>query len=503
MSEYRLTPDGVQARALEKEEFSMLALARARMMQVRAPRLMDTPYDRLYVAALDGTGNSQFRDPEINHTVVASMANMLRGLDEQRIAVHYVEGVGTQSSWFQRAWDGAMADTLEARAEVAYLGFCRQAAKWLAEDPNARIHLVGIGFSRGAETVALLERLVHERGIRDPDGAVARYDDDGILTSITWADRPLLVPPGQTVQVAFLVDPVGTGAYDVDRGLRASNVSAVQITSRDEGRGHFTSTAHVPPGLSDQGRMANIVVPGAHSDLGRTYLLDGIGRMVENFGIDYVNTLLGGDRLAKVPEPYDPRLYAVHRSEQHLFGLWPDGHHRERGERIVHTKLGPACPPLPAPCMRDAVDSALAAGLAFDYVGNGRLPGGSDAKMDLAMQAVRDMYQRDSGLVDRLVTDTRIPLRAELLDKARDLDAAFGQLAGSAARNDLPGMRLATEMYRATPLGRIFEVASLGRALWDELGPDRSWQADRNGAAAHESPPATHRPALPPVAISP
>lgn len=503
MNEYRLTPDGVQARALSKEEHAMLTLARARMMQVRAPNLMDSPHDRLYFVALDGTNNSRFRDSPEKLTVVAHLRQAIESLADPSVKVGYLEGVGTQAGALRRAFDGALAFTLEQRAEQAYLEFCVQASEWLRADPNARIHLAGIGFSRGAETVALLERFVHERGIRDPHGAVARYDDDGILTSITWADRPLLVPPGETVQVAFLVDPVGTGAYEVDRGLRASNVSAVQITSRDEGRGHFTSTSHVPPGLSDQGRMANIVVPGAHSDLGRTYLLDGIGRMVENFGIDYVNTLLGGDRLAKVPEPYDPRLYAVHRSEQHLFGLWPDGHHRERGERIVHTKLGPACPPVPATCMRDAVDSGLAAGLVFDYVGNGRLPGGSDAKMDLAMQAVQDMHQRDSGLADRLVTDTRIPLRTELLDKARDVEAAFGKLAGSAARNDLPGMRLATEMYRATPLGRIFEVASLGRALWDELGPDRSWQADRNGAPAHESPPAAHRPALPPVAISP
>lgn len=500
MNEYRLTPDGVQARAFTKDEHAMRDLAQARMMQVRAPRLMASPHDRLYVPALDGTSNSQYRDPEVNRTVVARMANALVALRDSAIAVEYVEGVGTQSGWLDRAWDGAKAVTLEARAEHAYLAFCRQAAQWLEEDPNARIHLAGIGFSRGAETVPLLQRLVQERGVRDPDGVVAHYDGDGVLTSITWADRPLLVPPGRTVQVAFLIDPVGTGVYDVERAMPESNVSTVQITSLHEGRSHFTSTRHLPPGLSHQGRMANIVMPGVHSDLGGSYLLDGSGRVIENFAVDYFNTLLGGERLRKVPEARDPRLYVVHRSEQHLYGLWPDPHFREHGERIVHTRLGPACPPLPTHCLREPVDEDLAAGLVFEYVGHARQPGGSDAKMDLATQAVRDMYRRDSGPLDRLVTDTRMPLRAQLLGKTHDLRAAFEQLAVSAARNDLPGMRLATAMYRATPLGQVFEAASLGRALRDGLGPDRSWQLDRH--AAQEHAPAMHGPSLAP-AVSP
>lgn len=504
MTEYRLTPDGVQARPLDKQELGLLDLARARMMQVRAPRLMDSPHDRLHVVALDGTGNDLYKDPPENISVVAALKTKLVQLNDPAISVDYVSGVGTQSGWFKRTWDRASADTLEARAEQAYLGFCRQAAKWLGEDPDARIHLAGIGFSRGAETVALLQRLVHERGIRNPEGAVPRYDGDGILKTISWADHPPLVAPGRTAQVAFLVDPVGTGAFDIDRGLRSSNVSAVQITSRGEGRSHFTSTQHLPPGLSDQGRMANLEVPGAHSDLGGTYLLDGTGRVVHNFAADYVNTLLGRERLEKVAEALDPRLYVSHRSEQHLYGLWPDHYYRTHGEREVHTRLGPGCTRVQVPCLREAVDHRLAGTLEFEHVGRARPPGGSDLKMDAAMNAVRDMYRRDSGFVDQAVAFTRFPLRAEALEHAQELEATFSRLAAAAARNDLPGMDLAAAMYRATPAGHAFMAASSVLGLVRErMATDRTWQVERQGNHEPELSSALRETRAAPIQVSP
>src|SRR5690606_4335151 len=112
-------------------------------------------------------------------------------------------------TWTRRR-DAAFAHTFENRVEQMYVEFCLQAREWLEEDPNARIHVAGIGSSRGAEAVPALQRMVHERGIRDPRGIDARYDSEGVLTSITWAERPPLVPPGRTAQVAMLIDPVGT-----------------------------------------------------------------------------------------------------------------------------------------------------------------------------------------------------------------------------------------------------------------------------------------------------
>src|SRR5690606_16900570 len=125
----------------------------------------------------------------------------------------------------------------------------------------ARIHIAGIGFSRGAEAVPALQRMIHDRGIRDPLGVDARYDREGLLTSIAWADHPPLVPPGRTAQVAMLIDPVGTELYHIDRRRPPSSISTLQITTVDEPRDHFTATMHVQAGLSEAGSAANLFVP--------------------------------------------------------------------------------------------------------------------------------------------------------------------------------------------------------------------------------------------------
>lgn len=497
MSEYKLARDGVQARTLNEEERALLETSRARMLQVRAPNLMESTSDRLFVAALDGTGNDMENDPAANLTVVAQIKESIEALRDPSIAVSYVKGVGTQSGSVAGAIDGAFSVTLEERAEQAYLEFCRQSAVWLEEDPQARIHVAGIGFSRGAETVPLLQRLVDERGIRNPADATARYDKEGLLTSVTWADGPPLVPPGQTAQVAFLIDPVGTGSYGVDRGLPPSNVGAVQFTSLNEPRDHFTSTRHLQEGLTEAARVANLFMPGVHSDLGGSYRIDGVGRVIHNFAVDYFNKLLGEERLQKVPEPYDPRMFVVHRSEQHLYGFWPDTSFRRLGERVIHTKLGPSCQTVePDPCLRAPIDFRLADTLTYSNVERGRVPGGSDAKMDLALRDIDAMHRRDGTLLDRLVTHTRLPLRAQALEAKQDLEAMFQQLAVSALRNDTPGMQLATRAYGLTPIGQLMGVGALGRSLLDGLDGSRSHDQIRNMAP---QPPPVPSPGLSPT----
>lgn len=497
MNEFRLTQDGVQARALNNDERALLQSARERMLQVRAPLLLESPGDRLYVAALDGTGNSRYKDDPENQTIVAKLHEAIKGLSDERIESDYLEGVGTQDDSVDRALDGAFAHTLEQRAEQAYLKFCHQASKWLEEDPSARIRLAGIGFSRGAETVPLLQRLVDERGIRNPADATARYGKEGLLTSVTWADGPPLVPPGQTAQVAFLIDPVGTGSYGVDRGLPPSNVGAVQFTSLNEPRDHFTSTRHLQEGLTEAARVANLFMPGVHSDLGGSYRIDGVGRVIHNFAVDYFNKLLGEERLQKVPEPYDPRMFVVHRSEQHLYGFWPDTSFRRLGERVIHTKLGPSCQTVePDPCLRAPIDFRLADTLTYSNVERGRVPGGSDAKMDLALRDIDAMHRRDGTLLDRLVTHTRLPLRAQALEAKQDLEAMFQQLAVSALRNDTPGMQLATRAYGLTPIGQLMGVGALGRSLLDGLDGSRSHDQIRNMAP---QPPPVPSPGLSPT----
>lgn len=495
MGDYRLTPDGVQARQMTKQERDTLRDSEAKLHQLRVPNLMATPQDRVFVAAMDGTGNNANRDAPENVTVVGLLREKLEILAHSAIAVGYVPGIGTQERFWSRAADGAFAMTFQPRVEQMYYEFCRQALEWQREDPDVRIHLAGIGFSRGAEAVAALQVMVDERGIRNPVGADVRYDDEGVLTSITWTDLPLLVPPAHTAQVAFLLDPVASGLMDVDRRLPGSNIGLLQFTSLQEPRDHFPVTLHAPYGLSEQGRVANLLLPGVHSDVGGAYRIDGTGRHVLNAGVDYFNRALGGELLQKVPLPLDPRMYVVHRSEQHLYGLYPDRHYARRGERLAHTGLSPECAPQTVACTRERVDYRLAERFEWHYFQPARPPGGTDRRMDDAMAALDAMHGRRTTLLDSAVAHTRVPARAQVLGTVQDTGSLFERLAESARRGDLPGMAAVTRAFVETPPGLFFKPAHVFVQAW------RQAHGNASGApglqAADDADPGRLRPQEP------
>lgn len=495
MGDYRLTPDGVQARQLTKEELELLTVAEARLSQVRVPRLMDSPRDRVFVAAMDGTGNQLDKDAPENITIVGQLKTQLEHLGSSAIKVGYTPGVGTQDGFLASAIDGMSAVTFQARVEQAYLEFCRQAAQWHQEDPNARVHLVGIGFSRGAEGVAALQRMVHERGIRDPSGAETRYSAEGLLQSITWADHPPLAPPGRTAQLALLLDPVSTSLDEHDRRLPGSNVGTLQFTSIHEPRVHFEATLHAPLGLSDGGRVANLLIGGSHSDGGGSYLLDGVGRHVHNMGADYLNAALGQPLLQHVPIPYDPRLYVVHRSDQHKGGIWPTGGWRRDGERGMHTNLGPSC--LETPCFREPIDYRLADELQWQRVERGRTPGGSDAKMETALAAVRQMHERFPTWLDRTMAKSPGLAPAEVLTARDGVREMFDRLVESADQGNDFAMSAVTRAYLATPMGQAFRPGFLAAQAWLSQSQAQSQASPAQHSTPHplQHPPQHQHPA--------
>lgn len=460
MADYRLTPDGIQARQATKVELAYLQQAEDRLVQLRVPLLLETPRDRVFVAAIDGTGNSIYKDPPEHYTIVGRLTKDIETLRNPAIAVGYTEGIGTQTGYMANRIDSALAMTFRPRIEHAYYELCAQAREWIEEDPNVRIHLVGIGFSRGAEQVPALQRLIHERGILDAKGAQVVLGPEGLLRNIKYADLPPLVPPGQTVQAALMLDPVATSLDDQDRRFPGSNVSVLGFIAQHDARDFFSATRHVSDGLSERGRVASFAVPGAHSDVGGAYLIDGNGRHIHNMGVDYLNAMFGRDLLSKVPVPLDPRLYVIHSSDQHQFGINPTGHYRQNGARRIHADLSPACKETaPAPCARDPVDHDLADTLQWRYVAQGRTPGGTDPKMDAALAAIDRMHARDTVLLDRVAARSTLPLRAELLVARDSLDTLFGQLADSAMRNSSAGMSAAAKAYMETPQGQVFKSA--------------------------------------------
>lgn len=293
----------------------------------------NNPHERLFIAALDGTGNDIVHDPG-HATNVALVARQIEGGGNPNIAFGYVPGPGTQQHEpIERVLDGASGYTVDERAEEMYKKLINQAWKWKQQDPEAQIRLASVSFSRGGEEAALLARLVHERGIQDPSGARYTYDSHHQITHVEYVRSPL-VPPHQVAQAVALFDPVGTGhAMHEDRRLPPSVISGIQFIAMDEHRGLFKSDRIIDPEITADGRFAGVYVPGAHSDVGGGYHRNGMAIRTGNFVIDYLNGLSDVSYLAKTAEPDDPRLNVIHHSEEGnlLFRLAPKINRLEPG----------------------------------------------------------------------------------------------------------------------------------------------------------------------------
>lgn len=324
----RMDPDGILSDGVRHDpatsRLPVYADDRRQLQPFQEPVLLhaNNPHERLYIAALDGTGNDKIHDPE-HETNVGRISDQIKALNKagnHRVGGGYVPGPGTQQHEpFTRLWDGARGYTVDERAEQAYKLFIDQAWKWKQQDPDAQIRLASISFSRGSEEAALLARLVDERGIQDPTGAKYTYDVHGQIKHVEYTE-PALVAPHHVAQAVAMLDPVGTGsAMREDRRLPPSVISGIQFTAMDEHRGLFKSDRIIDPGISPDGRFVGIYVPGAHSDVGGGYHRNGLAMRAGNVTIDYINGLSDVPILAKNPEPDDPRLNVIHHSEE---GMW-------------------------------------------------------------------------------------------------------------------------------------------------------------------------------------
>lgn len=334
-------PDGVETYPADQHDLDSYRQAETQLAELRIPALLHAgnPHKRLFIAGLDGTGNSMFDDSPENWSVVAKIAKQIEKLEDsgvKNIAGGYVEGTFTQNGLLntpKRLADGRFGITFEDRVETAYFQLCTQAKIWLEENPQAQVRVVGVGFSRGAEEVAALQRMVEERGIRNPDGVKFTKDKENLITHIEYADRPLLVPPGRTLQVALLFDPVATGVEGHRRDLPGSTMTTFQIGAEDERRNLFKSSDHIPTGFSENKRNLGVSVGGAHSDIGNTYEKNGLGVLSFNLGVKFLNRLSDTPYLQEQVVPDDPAQFVVHRSEQGMFGLYGTSDYDKNGLR--------------------------------------------------------------------------------------------------------------------------------------------------------------------------
>lgn len=401
-------PDGVATFPATVKDLQAFDQASAQLESFRAPVLLRRDSsDRLFVAAFDGTGNSRQRDPPENHTNIAAIHQQLQDRidgDEHAtggsaLGAGYVEGVGTQGG-LDGTIDLISGRTYEARLEEMYLQFARQAKIWLDANPAVDIRLASIGFSRGAEQAAGFSRLVEERGIQDPTGADVERGRDGLIERVEFT-RPPLREPGTVVQAIGLFDPVGTGVpREHDRRPAASVVSGFQITAEHERRNLFQGTRVADMGATFDGRFLNVLVPGAHSDVGGGYRQNGLSIRSGNLMIDYLNALSDEPYLVKRPEPQDPALNVIHRSEQHQIFYRTSEFDRD-GIRVHQETLAP--PPLCRIDCRDAEprDKAMAASVDWQPVVVGPAPEAPAASLeDADARAAIDQLLQAAGRHD-------------------------------------------------------------------------------------------------------
>ena len=334
--------DGVSSYAMSQSDRESYMLAEQALQRLRVPMLLDKrdEHARLFLANFDGTGNDVSKD--LNHaTNIGLFSKQLEGLAlDEKVAFSYVSGPGTQDGFAQSTLDGARGYTYDAKLEKMYAELCEKVRDWLNDDPDAKVDILITGFSRGAEEAAGFARLVHERGIQDPANFHVEHHLIG-PDSVTFSGPPL-VAPGEVLQSVALFDPVGTGhPHRHDRTLPPSVVSGLQITARDERRNAFPSSQIIPPGLSSDGRFLNVTVPGAHSDIGGSYHVDGLAILNGNLMTDFINAHSDVPLLERRPEPEDPSRYVIHRSEEHLFIYRTSTFDRDGVRDVVGSQLSP------------------------------------------------------------------------------------------------------------------------------------------------------------------
>ncbi len=312
--------DGVPYYEASTEQLQSYADAGASLARFHVPVLIhaNNPHEYLFVASFDGTGNDKFKDPA-HQTNIARIDDQITALNvsgNTHIGHGYVPGPGTENNLVARTLDGAEGYTYDARIEEMYRQFIEQAKEWRSKDPEAKIRIIAIGFSRGGEQAAGFTRIVHERGIQNARGAGYTFNAEGLVSHATYT-RPPLVAPGHVAQAVGLLDPVGTGApeRDYDRRLPPSVISGFQIIAANERRYYFKSDHIIDPGMTPDERFLAVTVAGAHCDIGGSYNRDGLSIRSGDLLVDYVNALADKPFLERQIVTRDPRLDVIHRSE--------------------------------------------------------------------------------------------------------------------------------------------------------------------------------------------
>ncbi|NOS96639.1 MAG: hypothetical protein HOP26_09485 [Methylotenera sp.] len=314
--------DKVPVTQMNAEQIAQLHTKVDETLALQLPQLHNAqdPHSRLFVMALDGTQNDAINDPlHATNVGLIDVSIQKQSAARKDILSKYEPGVGNQKL-IAGVVDSVTGFTVSKQATDAYTEFVETANQWHLEDPNVKISMAGIGFSRGASALMIASNMVHEKGIPDLSSRVSREITNPITgkTETETTYSRYIVPPGQVPQALILNDQVATGkAEDMDRRIAPSVVSVVQLQAKNEHRTPFPFYSAEDPTQPDP-RLYTLKISGAHSDIGGGYLLNGISSVTRQ-----INEIVLNKYGANIPEStaeINHKKYVIHDSEY----LWGD-----------------------------------------------------------------------------------------------------------------------------------------------------------------------------------
>ncbi|RON08319.1 hypothetical protein BK659_16570 [Pseudomonas brassicacearum] len=221
------------------------------------PEAGDSPPSKIISFAFDGTLNDLNRVPSDERpTIVAYIAGKTSG------PRHYYRGVGMQAKDVDNL-DAALGLSMEKIAEEAKGDLFSKTDEIIQTTPEVELRVFVTGFSRGAASARHFMNIVDEE----------------------WAHRYPGVDGHQPPKLRFytlLYDTVSTNiGRRMKLGLPKSVNYSLHFVAMDEPRGLFPVDVDAVTALDNTAdyyvsRIKTIYLPGAHSDIGMSYL-GGVG----------------------------------------------------------------------------------------------------------------------------------------------------------------------------------------------------------------------------------
>lgn len=330
-------------------EHDLESYDRMRQQQAKQPvpvlQHHDNPHEYLFIALFDGTGQN-VDDPMQLPTNIGDLQMQAKRFkkSDRRVGYSYVEGIGTQRNPVTRLIDGATAYTWDDKIQAMYSDLADKTREWIEQDPQAKVRLAEVGYSRGAVLVPGFARLVDQYGIVDPKGMKFGRDAHG---NLTVKSPHTLIPPGQIAQAVGLFDPVGTNMpRNYDARLPKSVLSGFSQIARDEQRELFPHQTILDPDWSDDGRFLSAAVPGGHSNVGGGNREAGLEVQAFNGMADYLNSLTDRPLFEHRPVPADPTQYTIFQAQgaTAAFGLrMDDDGQRDLRDELANCKIVDMC----------------------------------------------------------------------------------------------------------------------------------------------------------------